>query len=1142
MAMSSSASNTPLSPQLGAFAADSARGPALSAGAGFDTSAIETDHGEIAALPLALPAGYAAGAEILFVAGVLAYAARQMLSRPGDHAAIRNAALADIAGHLRRLPAEIGRQAVAALDAGPAALSHLATRLGYSARHAPAASPPAARSRPRTHTPPMPTRHANAAAHRPAQRPTAHAPAARTPAASAPVATTRTSPPAAPTFSPAEQAVAVNHLSHMLPTTGVQRALLKLGIHAASKPAVALDSAQALAAQLRRLEALRTALSPAAWQALSRAGLGAELQAVRAQLNQLNANMRSNAGQALSLMERGAALRHLGRPLNAAEGRELQSIASRLSALQQDISQVFSALKLAGFYAGSQHPVEQQIRNWQANLTAPAPLARSPAVPAMPVVPGALAGAPTVVPPATSAPTAPSVGPATEGRRTPQNMEAPPAASPSGTGAPAQPALPASANPQAADGAPPVAASPTEPPGGEPCRPLQAYPLPSDKKKTGRPDQFEPDSPRFFVAPTPGKGDICPLDPSSIPGDIVKAAAKTAAFSRAVLGPAGAAIGVANGAGALGGAFFELGLREQRTGPRITPGNAADEYIKLRDNPDNYIAENYENGFAGMRTGDKFYNFSGHLLEIANPEDGTPYFFRRVPEDLYNALKAAQRAVGNSSNEVFFPELVVGENGKASIQLVEVRPPFRLEPFRDAYFRVAHGNNSHLGSFLVTFEAGFGRPEGQSAEARGTISFNYQYSSDLANTWRIGFTSPTEKEFYVGHRKQVTNYWSTLKFGAGSMVFNGAQAIDHTDLAAPFSGERREIGFSRLYFDVGDRFRVEGAGVGTPGRIPDYMKSMGFFGRVRRTGVVELGLGIDFIKFDNLNGKNGNYNGYFEGQVYPFDLRTEIKGKGGALKKSVSFNPLTAFNVDPSLQYTVTDKYWTPLHATSWSAPPLKTNKPARIVGLDLSKSQVAQLTYPETRGRNRPSATQVAGHSSAKSITLADGQSAVLARIGKVDYLTVQGRVFEVPRNSAQVLACLRYFAPAAGQPARLDCVTNFRLPQLSSGAGPAPEQIATLASQSGARLTVPAGTVYFSRSAANKHAVLFPNSGGEPQRFDVTLWPDRLVRDYFKLLPASAGAGQAAPQAQPTLAPRAPAATPASTPRAVLHRGVMS
>jgi len=1114
MAMSSSGSNTPLSAQLGPFAADSARvppssapplsAPPLAAGARFDTSAIETNHGEVAAL--ALPAVYAAGAEILFVTGVLAHAARQMLSRPGDHAAIRNAALASIAGHLRRLPAEIGRQAVAALDAGPAALFQLVTRLGYSARHAPAASRPA--PRPRTHAPPMPQRHATAAAQRPASH---HAPVVRAPAASAPAATTRTSPPAAPTFSPAERAVAVYHLSHMLPTSGVQRALLKLGIHAASKPIVVLDSAQEFGAQLRRLDGLRTALSPAAWQALSRAGLGAELQAVRAQLNQLNAHMRSNAGQALSLMERGAALRHLGRPLSAVESRELQSITSRLSVLQQDIGQAFSALKLAGFYAGNQHPVAQQIRTWQANPPVLAPHARSPAAPAMPALPAAS--------------TAPSVGPATTHQEAPRTAATPPAAYRGGTDEPAQAAEPAAANPSATDGARPVAAPSSEPPGGEPCRPLMAYPLPGEEKKTGRPDQFEPDSPRFLVAPIPGAGPICPLDPSSIPGDIIKAAAKTAAYSGAVLGTAGTAIGVANGAGALGGAFFELGLREQRTGPKITTGNAADEYIKLRDNPDNYIAENYENGFAGMRTGDKFYNFSGHLLEIANPDDGTPYFFRRVPEDLYNALKAAQRARGNLSNEVFFPELVVGENGKASIQLVEIRPPFRLEPFRDAYFRVARGNNSHLGSFLVSFEAGFGRPEGQTVEANATFGVNYQFSSDLANTWRVGFTSPTEKDFYFGHRKQVTNYWSTLRLGAGSMVFNGAQAIDHTDLAAPFSGELLKIGFSRLYLDVGDRLRVEAAGLGKPASsIPAYMKTMGGFGRVRRTGVVELGLGIDFYKWDNLNGKNGNHNGYFEGQVYPFDLRLQQGGKGN------SFNPLTPFNLDPSLQYTVLDKNWTPLHAIGWSAPPLKTDKPTRIVGLDMSKSQVAQLTYPETLGRNRPSATQVTGHSSAKGITLADGQRAVLARIGKVDYLTVQGRVFEVPRNSAQVLACLRYFAPSAGQPARLDCVANFRLPPLSSGTGPAPEQIATLASQRGARLTVPAGTVYFSQTDAGKHAVLFPNSGGEPQRFDVTLWPDRLVRDYFKLLPANANESHAAPQAEPRLAPRAPAATPAT------------
>jgi hypothetical protein len=838
----------------------------------------------------------------------------------------------------------------------------------------------------------------------------------------------------------------------MLPTQGVLRALVKLDVPTPRKPAVGLDSAQALGAQLRRLEDLRAALSPAAWQALARAGLGAELQAVRAQLNQLNTTMRRNAAQAVSLME-------------AATGTsDRQATASQLSNLQTDIGQAFSALKLAGYYAGDRHPVEQRIRTWKASAS---------------------------------------------------NFQAEPPA----------PATQAATNGAAA--APPTAASPTpDPDNGEPCRPLMAYPIPQGLDKAGKPDQFEPSSMRFGVAPAlVGKGPVCPLDPRQALRDIVKSIPQAAAFTGKVLRTAGTPVAIANGVGALGGAMFELGLREERTGPKITADNAVDEYLKLRANPDDYIAKNYVNGFAGIRAGDRFYNFSGHLLEMQDPEDGTPYFFRRVPEDIYKALKEAQRARGNQSNEVFFPEVVLDKDGKASIQLVEIRPPFRAEPFRDAYFRVARGEKSSPGSFLVTFEAGFGKPEGQRAEVNALAGFNYQFSSSLAKTFRLQLLSPTERDYSFGYRQQVTNYWTTFRLGAGTMVFNGAQAIDRTDPAAPFSGEFRQVAFPRAYFDLGDRFRAEAVAGGSTGRSAFDLSSAGGVFRVRRTGVVELGAAVDGYKWDNLNGANGNFNAYLEAQLYLFDNRIQWGrmrplGRGSSAvptRIGPSYTPLTPFNIDPSFQFTTLDKRWTAFHGLSWSAPPLVTDRPARVVGLDLSTSRVSQLSFPEARQGSSPSAAEITGHSEKKTMTLADGQIAVVARVRNRSYLTVQGRVFEVPNINSRLAACLRYTSLPGGQPATLECVTSFKLPQLPSNSGPRADDVAW---ERGKRFEVPAGIVYLAKVGSGNFAVLHPRDGRAPQRFDITLWPEPMVRDYFKLMPARPDSPRAGP-AQPTASP---------------------
>jgi hypothetical protein len=189
-----------------------------------------------------------------------------------------------------------------------------------------------------------------------------------------------------------------------------------------------------------------------------------------------------------------------------------------------------------------------------------------------------------------------------------------------------------------------------------------------------------------------------------------------------------------------------------------------------------------------------------------------------------------------------------------------------------------------------------------------------------------------------------------------------------------------------------------------------------------------------------------------------------------------SYTPLTPFNIDPSFQFTTLDKRWTAFHGLSWSAPPLVTDRPARVVGLDLSTSRVSQLSFPEARQGSSPSAAEITGHSEKKTMTLADGQIAVVARVRNRSYLTVQGRVFEVPNINSRLAACLRYTSLPGGQPATLECVTSFKLPQLPSNSGPRADDVAW---ERGKRFEVPAGIVYLAKVGSGNFAPRQPESG---------------------------------------------------------------
>jgi hypothetical protein len=358
-----------------------------------------------------------------------------------------------------------------------------------------------------------------------------------------------------------------------------------------------------------------------------------------------------------------------------------------------------------------------------------------------------------------------------------------------------------------------------------------------------------------------------------------------------------------NAAGLGLGTAYYVGLQEKRKGPKVDAQNAFSQLAELEANPDKYMRDNYSYTLFGIPTGSFFFGLAragdldnGHLMAIKNP-DGSYYFFRRVPEDLYNSLKAAQAAQGIHSDKVFVTETIVNQQTHKSMRIqVEIRPPYRMEPLRDAHLSIQSAQGSGFG-FGVRIVAAIGPIEGDRPNITTEFMFNRRYDLPTTTTVRAGLPSETQGAG-LGIRQQNTTLFSDIQLGAGTIDFNRAHVQDITDPNWTFGGDEFQIANMRAYIYAGNRNRVR-VDANLPGLTDLYMRG-------RETGFIEPGLGTDFFKLTRPDGTYYSLNYYYEVQFYAPDVRAQVGG-GNFWEKSglMVIPPLP--EIDPALQLSTTD-------------------------------------------------------------------------------------------------------------------------------------------------------------------------------------------------------------------------------------------
>lgn len=393
--------------------------------------------------------------------------------------------------------------------------------------------------------------------------------------------------------------------------------------------------------------------------------------------------------------------------------------------------------------------------------------------------------------------------------------------------------------------------------------------------------------------------------------------------------------------GAIGAGAYYFGFQAQRKTSAITSNNAYTELQNLQTNPDKYLQKNYDNAFFGADIpglNNMPFNSNGHLMEIAPGSSPfynytkDPYYFRRVPQDLYDALLHSNDprishshtftdANGNKTtlNGVFVTEQIKDASGKWVDITVEIRPPYSGEPFRDAgyaQFFADPGLDGKAGrgifglpGFRWRPELAIGPIEGFRVHADLEVLFDYRYSTPTATTLRLGLPSLTQG-WGLGIRQQNTSLWSRLNLSVNAIDINAAKVADLTDPNAALSGTEFTAMNARFYWDLGnrDRFRIDFNGKDYSGSLNGQptLTPAAYYSRVRETFFSELGLGADFLKWTFANGSSINLNGYYEFQYYAPDFRSQLNFGGGTITRTQGFQPIPPlFEIDPALQITV---------------------------------------------------------------------------------------------------------------------------------------------------------------------------------------------------------------------------------------------
>jgi hypothetical protein len=126
-----------------------------------------------------------------------------------------------------------------------------------------------------------------------------------------------------------------------------------------------------------------------------------------------------------------------------------------------------------------------------------------------------------------------------------------------------------------------------------------------------------------------------------------------------------------------------------------------------------------------------------------------------------------------------------------------------------------------------------------------------------------------------------------------------------TDVDSFWSGSEFMIFNGRLYLDIGNRNRLR---VDMTKGSRWLGKPASAYARVRETGFLELGLGVDFVRMNY--GKNDfwSINGYLELQGYTPDYRGQLTWKpGNGMLNTQGFQPFPLVELDAAIQLSWSD-------------------------------------------------------------------------------------------------------------------------------------------------------------------------------------------------------------------------------------------
>jgi hypothetical protein len=272
-----------------------------------------------------------------------------------------------------------------------------------------------------------------------------------------------------------------------------------------------------------------------------------------------------------------------------------------------------------------------------------------------------------------------------------------------------------------------------------------------------------------------------------------------------------------------------------------------------------------------------------------------PKFQLAIGKPAFDAWARANRSV--QDNNTFWGDAVAQwkQAGMPILQKVELWQPWRYEPWNTE--SVIYSKAGDGASVRRRWTWGVGPIEGWRLHANMETTFNYRYNTATATTLRIGGPSPTQG-WGIDVRQQDTTFWSRFVLGGGTWEVNGeatgTQAYDLTR----HSVTGYTIMNGRIYLDTGNRNRTQIDG--------------GKFLRLRETAFAELGLGIDFLKWNDTNGRQYNFNGYYELQWYPADFRAQFNSSSfGSVTNTRGFTDQPPpLGIDPALQFTVSDSDW----------------------------------------------------------------------------------------------------------------------------------------------------------------------------------------------------------------------------------------